>query len=157
MTIEFAPATKKASPIPAWVYESRLLKRAEVNESGCWLWTGPLNPAGYGGTIRAWGKGWLPHRLAYTVMVGSIPDGLQIDHLCRQRDCINPAHLEAVTQAENLRRQGAAVTHCPRGHEYSITNTYRSADGLRRCRICCRDRNREVKRAAALARKAVLA
>ncbi|MGF7124072.1 HNH endonuclease signature motif containing protein [Rhodococcus sp. BE178] len=143
MSIQFAPATKKAFPAPAWAYEHRLLRRAEVDVNGCWRWTGPLNPAGYGSTIRAWRKGWLPHRLAYTVMVAPIPDGLQIDHLCRIRNCINPQHLEAVTQAENLRRQGAAVTHCPRGHEYTTANTYRSADNLRRCRTCARERQRK--------------
>lgn len=141
--LSFAPATKPAEDvIPAWVYEHRLLSRVEVDDNGCWLWTGPLNPAGYGGTVRAWRKGWLPHRLSYTVMVEPIPDGLQIDHLCRVIRCINPAHLEAVTQAENLRRAGAAVTHCPFGHEYTTSNTYKSADGLRRCRACGRDRQR---------------
>ncbi|WP_369830186.1 HNH endonuclease [Mycobacterium sp. E1747] len=128
------------------MYERRLINRVEVDENGCWRWTGPLAPNGYGGTIRAWRKGWLPHRLAFTVMVGEIVDANQIDHLCRVRNCINPVHLEQVTQAENLRRQGAAVTHCPRGHEYTAANTYRSTDNLRRCRECARIRSREAVR-----------
>lgn len=137
MTLAFKPATREASyEIPAWVYEHRLLQRCWVDDNGCWLWDGPLNRGGYGGTVRAWGKGWLAHRLAYTVMVGPIPKDYQIDHLCRVRHCINPAHLEAVTQEENLRRQGAAVTHCPRGHEYTEANTYRTRINGRVCRKC---------------------
>lgn len=136
MSLAFKPATRQEFPIPAWVYEQRLLNRTEVDDNGCWRWTGPLNPAGYGSTIRAWGKGWLPHRLAFTVMVEPIRTEYQIDHLCRVRNCINPGHLEQVTQVENLRRQGAAVTHCVRGHEYTPANTYRSKNGLRRCRKC---------------------
>lgn len=136
MTLAFAPAVKTDQPIPAWVYEHRLLDRVEVDETGCWLWQGPLNPAGYGGTVRAWQKGWLPHRLAYTVMVGPISANMQIDHLCRVRHCINPDHLDQVTQGENLRRQGAAVTHCPRGHEYTASNTYRTRINGRVCRKC---------------------
>lgn len=136
--MSFKPATREASyPVPAWVYEQRLLNRVEVDDYECWRWQGPLNPAGYGSTIRAWRKGWLPHRLAFTVMVGEIVDDHQIDHLCRVRNCINPTHLEQVTQQENLRRQGAAVTHCPRGHEYTDANTYRGPkSGLRHCRKC---------------------
>jgi hypothetical protein len=148
MSLQFKPATREASyEIPPWVYEHRLLRRAEVDENGCWRWQGPLNPAGYGSTIRAWRKGWLPHRLAFTVMVEPIDGDNQIDHLCRVRNCINPAHLEQVTQAENLRRQGAAVTHCPLKHEYTAANTYHGKKGLRVCRECARIRNRAASRA----------
>lgn len=136
--IEFVPATRSASKMQsAWVYEVRILKRVEVNAQGCWTWTGPLAPNGYG-QVNAWDKRWLVHRLAYTLMVGPIPVGLQIDHLCRVRNCVRPTHLEPVTQAENLRRQGTAVTHCPRGHEYTVANTYRAPGSprLRRCRAC---------------------
>jgi len=158
MTLSFKPATREASyPIEPWVYEHRLLSKVEVDDNGCWLWTGPRNRGGYGGTIRAWRTGWLAHRLAYTVMVGEIPDGFQIDHLCRVRHCINPTHLEAVTQAENLRRQGAAVTHCPKGHEYTRENTYyapSSPRSQRRCRECARISSREQKRRWTAARRA---
>ena len=158
MTVAFKPATREASPaIPAWTYEHRLMNRVEVDDNGCWLWTGPLNPAGYGGTVRAWGKGWLPHRLAYTVMVGRIAPEMQIDHLCRVRNCINPGHLEQVTQAENLRRQGAAVKRCPRNHEYTPENTYITSQGGRSCRECTRQANRVAKRLrTAQARQEVL-
>lgn len=142
-TLQFAPAVRVDLPQPAWVYESRLLQRTFVDDQGCWRWDGPVMPNGYG-QANAWGKVWLVHRLAYTVMVGDIPTGLQIDHLCRVRNCINPTHLEPVTQAENLRRQGAAVRACPRRHEYTAENTYRGPDGkgLRRCRTCARERQR---------------
>lgn len=144
----FKPATREASfAVPAWVYERRLLERVEVDDNGCWLWQGPINRGGYGGTIRAWQRGWLAHRLAFTVMVEPIRGDNQIDHLCRVRRCINPDHLEQVTQAENLRRQGAAVTHCPRQHEYTEANTYRGKRGLRACRECQRIRSRAAKRA----------
>jgi hypothetical protein len=147
----FKPANKTRGPIPGWVYEHRLLSRVEVDDNGCWRWTGPIAPNGYANTIRAWGKGWLPHRLAFTVMVAPIEAELQIDHTCRVRDCISPFHLEQVTQAENLRRQGAAVTHCPRRHEYTEANTYRGKKGLRVCRECSRIRNREAARRRRLA------
>lgn len=142
MSIEFVPATRASLPQPGWVYEYRLTSRTEVDEAGCWLWQGPVMPNGYG-QANAWGKVWLVHRLAYTVMVDAIPAGLQIDHTCRKRNCINPGHLEPVTQAENLRRQGAAVTSCPNGHPYTPENTYRSpgTPNCRRCRQCARARN----------------
>jgi hypothetical protein len=144
VTFEFVPAVRPTGYVPPepWVYETRLMTRVEVTDLGCWTWTGPLAPNGYG-QINAWNKRWLVHRLAHTVMVGTIPDGYQVDHLCRVRNCINPEHLEAVTQAENLRRQGAAVEKCPRGHAYTDSNTYRapSSPSSRRCRICAYLRN----------------
>jgi len=139
----FKPATREASyEAPAWVYEVRLLKKVEVDDRGCWRWQASTNSAGYGQTF-AWKVGWLAHRLAYTVMVGAIPDGWEVDHRCRVRDCINPEHLEAVTQEENKRRQGAAVTHCPKRHEYTPENTFISKrGGGRRCRECDRANSR---------------
>jgi hypothetical protein len=146
--IQFAPAVKAVDlPRAAWVYEQRLLDRVEVDDNGCWRWQGPLNPGGYG-QITAWGTRWLIHRLAYVVMVGPFDLSLQIDHVCRVRNCISPFDLEPVTQAENLRRQGKAVYVCPDGHPYTPENTYRApgSPSQRRCRTCTYLRNQKAPR-----------
>lgn len=106
----------------------------------CWLWAELKTGSGYG---RVYLRGMqYAHRVVYSLIVGPIPDGMTLDHLCRVRHCVRPAHLEPVTQAENARRGATAVrnrakTHCPRGHEYTPENTrwYRNA---RRCKACKR-------------------
>lgn len=95
--------------------------------------------------------------VAYEMYVGPIPEGMQLDHLCRVRHCVNPAHLEVVTQQENMRRVAVLTTHCPRGHEYNEENTYvythhEHGWTMRFCRVCGRDKARE-KRAARNAAK----
>lgn len=80
------------------------------------------------------------HRVAYEHLVGPIPDGMQLDHLCRNRTCINPAHLEPVTARENVRRARSLVSQCPSGHPYDEENT-RIYDGRRYCRACHRARS----------------
>jgi hypothetical protein len=113
--------------------------------SGCWIWTGWHMGKGYGST-RHNGRGIPTHRLAYEALVGPIPHGLQLDHLCRVRCCCNPAHMEPVTQQENIRRgdagkaRGTALrerTHCKNGHPFSEDNTLRHG-GVRHCRTCRR-------------------
>ena len=112
-------------------------------ETGCWHWQGATQPRGYG-TMPANGqKGILAHRFAYETFIGPIPDGHELDHLCRNRSCVNPAHLEPVTHSENVRRgNGAAFwrnkTQCPQGHPYDEENTYFDGRGYRRCRACSR-------------------
>jgi HNH endonuclease len=122
----------------------RFMRKVQKSD-GCWLWTASGNGHGYGqfrhnGTTRA------AHRVAYELMIGPIPSGLHIDHLCRVRLCVNPAHLEAVTQRENNCRADAgkywaAKTHCPRGHEYSPGNTAVLRSGSRICKVCRRARS----------------
>ena len=118
----------------------------------CWLWVGNLNEAGYGYFHLAppRGRRVKAHRYAYEALAGPIPDGLQLDHLCRVRNCVNPAHLEPVTVRENTRRgmspaaKHGAKTHCVHGHEFTPENTYviPGSPGWRRCRTCQREINR---------------
>jgi HNH endonuclease len=112
----------------------------------CWYWDGWMTRTGYGlFGIRA-SHGVLAHRFAYECVHGPIPLGLQIDHLCHVRGCVNPDHLEAVTPQENVRRSARGNPQfCPRGHPYDEANTEwrpRSncpAGRSRRCRICHRE------------------
>lgn len=118
----------------------RLLRRCVTTESGCLEWTGCLNSRGYG-VIGADGTRQLAHRVSYELQVGPIPDGLQIDHVCRNKRCVNPEHLEPVTAQENTRRRpDVNKTHCVHGHEMTDANTIvkQRANGRveRNCRKC---------------------
>jgi hypothetical protein len=115
--------------------------------SGCWLWFGAVSN-GYG-YFSIDSKRDLAHRVAYRLYNGSIPDGLELDHLCRMRCCVNPDHLEPVTRGENIRRgltgetarqRQLMKTHCPQGHPFSGENLYISPSGGRACRICFREK-----------------
>lgn len=121
----------------------RLWEKVDKTDT-CWLWTG-FCIGGYG-VIGEWDKSFMAHRLAYELLIGPIPDGLVIDHLCRVRNCVNPDHLEPVTLAENIRRgevgrHNATKTVCPQGHEYTEVNTYWYR-GTRSCRTCGREKQR---------------
>ncbi|MEV5629135.1 HNH endonuclease signature motif containing protein [Micromonospora tulbaghiae] len=141
---------------------------AQVDTTGgidaCWMWRGHRSADNYGVFGRGGNRA---HRIAYELMVRPIPEGLNIDHLCHNVDtacpggascqhrlCVNPAHLEAVTQRDNLLRsqhtgpnRNAAKTHCPQGHPYSPENTYSrpTAKGYarRECKTCRRERTAE--------------
>jgi len=117
---------------------------------GCWNWTASLNDSGYGvlhkpgkrgGVVRA-------HRFAYELLIGLIPETLVIDHLCRNRACVNPDHMEPVTIGENVRRSPIATStinalkaECSQGHAFDAANTYVNPSGSRRC-VKCRDVSR---------------
>ena len=127
-------------------WQERFWSKVLKAQDGHWYWTGRLSDQGYG-IYGGFKPARRAHRVSYEETVGPIPDGLEIDHLCRVRDCVNPAHLEPVTRAENARRGDggkywAAKTHCPQKHEYTKDNTinYR---GRRFCLACKRKRGRE--------------
>jgi len=144
---------------PSLTVDERLMARIRCElETHCWLWTGPLNREGYG-TTSVDGYSTLAHRGVYMVLIGPIPDGLNLDHIChnasseclggpqcRHRRCLNPAHLEPVPQFVNCRRgrTGAYLrerTQCFNGHGYTPANTKVLSNGGRRCRACGRERN----------------
>lgn len=87
-----------------WDLPPRLRRRVRVTESGCWLWTGPRTAKGYGVVSKGASTSTTAHRMAYEALVSAIPDGHQIDHLCRVTPCCNPQHLEPVTPTENVWR-----------------------------------------------------
>lgn len=119
--------------------------------SGCWIWLGHLQPNGYG-TLKVGGRAGrsvYAHRVSYETHVGPIPPGLEIDHLCRVRNCVNPEHLEPVTRRVNVQRGigpallgrlNANKTHCSNGHPFDAANTYLRPTGGRSCKACQRAR-----------------
>jgi hypothetical protein len=106
-------------------------------ETGCWMWGGRVRK-GYG----LFGTEKYAHRYAYSMLVGPIPAGLELDHLCLTPLCVNPAHLEPVTRAENMRRRVALQTHCKNGHLFDEANTYIPPDRKGWTRRSCRRCNR---------------
>lgn len=132
-------------PRPRKTLEERLLRRREIDDNGCWLWTASLNKSGYG-IIWQDRKMSLVHRVSLELAGRPVPEGLVTDHLCRVRRCFNPDHLEAVTHRENTMRSPIAVaaqharkTHCVNGHPFSDENTYVHTENgrlRRRCRTC---------------------
>ena len=123
--------------------------------TGCWLWSGCATKRGYGMiAVNAPGRkpfGTGAHRVFFVALRGYNPEGLVIDHLCKTKLCVNPDHLEAVTNAENVSRAHKGVpekrlTHCARGHEVGSENTYYIKDGRRECRACARPRKNEWQR-----------
>ena len=135
-------AIRKALKPKKQTREDRFWGKVVKTES-CWLWTGNKTPLGYGQLGRNHTGSNYVHRLSYEMTFGDIPEGLVIDHLCRNRNCVNPDHLEVVTQRENILRgdgvaaKNAKKTHCPNGHALSGDNLYTYNNGRhRRCRVC---------------------
>lgn len=128
----------------------RLLAKIIVQPDGCWVWRGAAQPTGYG---QLW-NGKRPeqaHRLSYKMFCGPVPDGVEVDHVCRVRDCVNPKHLRLLPHRDNVLAgntgpaRNAAKTHCDYGHELSGRNLRFAVNGSRQCRACDRRRAQEAK------------
>lgn len=131
-------------PVPL---HERFIAKVQMTDT-CWLWKGALNDGGYGRLMVDGHFMARAHRVSYELFIGPIPAGLDLDHLCRVRHCVNPYHLEPVTRRENLMRgetipaRNAAKVECPNGHPLSGDYLSRS-EPSRRCRICYNRRMRE--------------
>jgi hypothetical protein len=128
----------------------RFWPRVDKRPDGCWIWTGSTDGHGYG-QFRADGTMVKAYRWAYEDTHGPVPAGLELDHVCRVRRCVNPDHLEPVTHRENVLRgesitaDQAKRTHCPKGHPYSGANLKIRPNGKRRCVTCHRESERRRK------------
>ena len=127
------------------ILQKAILRKVRIS-GDCWEWQGALIGHGYG-TLKSCGVKTTAHRASYIAWRGEIPDGLEIDHLCKNPRCVNPEHLEAVTHLENVRRgQPATQTQCEHGHEFTLGNTYIKANGCRSCRRCNSERQKTYRR-----------
>lgn len=139
----------------AW---DRFANKFNIDSKGCWIWTGAKMYSGYG-RFSFLGKNVLAHRFAYEHTKGTISEGLSLDHLCRNRACVNPSHLEPVSQKENISRglsgkYNSDKLFCPKGHRYDSENTYIYPQGRRACKICIRESGRKHDRTKRKRRKA---
>lgn len=136
---------------PGRSYSERFFAMTREVDSGCIEWVGSISPQGYGQFQSGDGSS-LAHRIAYELAFGKIPETLVIDHLCRNRACVNVEHLELVTQRVNILRgigesaKNVVKTHCKNGHEFTSANTYITVRGSRLCRICRRNYLNEYRR-----------
>lgn len=138
----------------------RLLRTVEFDESGCWAWKGTIDHDGYGRVYHL-GKKVRAHRLSYELLVGELTPGLVVDHVCRNKACINPDHLELVSQSENVKRSlPTSKNGMTRGKYKKRPTCYRGhfkewdhqADGYKPCRECQKIRNKERRAVAASSR-----
>lgn len=133
----------------------RFAEKVLVDASGCLLWTASRNNRGYGTFSLSANTKVYAHRWSYEYHIGLIPQGLQLDHLCRVRHCVNPTHLEPVTNRENaLRAPHSQTPTCSNGHLRTAENTYRRRDtGTRQCRRCTSERTSRIGRETRRARR----
>src|SRR5262245_5795537 len=136
---------KKRKPKPS---TARFLEKTQRQENGCLFWTGCRTKLGYGRfNVCDPARVGLAYRWWWEQANGLVPEGLELDHLCRNPPCVEPTHLEAVTHKTNLLRgegvsaKHARKTHCDFGHLYDESNTYRRKNGSRECRVCQKRRN----------------
>jgi hypothetical protein len=123
-----------------WFTSVRIVNNVDIDANGCWNWRRSLT-VGYG-RIRVAGRLDLCHRVTYRLWVGDLIDGMQIDHLCFNRACCNPAHLEQVTPIVNQHRSSPPQTHCHKGHEFTPANCAPRKDGRHDCKACRAERQR---------------
>lgn len=141
--------------MPAKIMDDDWIKlpKYNLNSNGCWIWNGPKTHDGYGKCGRRKNQT-LAHRAFYAIIRGDLIDGYEIDHLCHNRLCVNPDHMEQVPHAVNVMRairirenhRNARKTHCKRGHEFTEENTVieeYSGNRVRKCRICKNQRQRD--------------
>jgi hypothetical protein len=119
--------------------------------SGCWIWLGALTIGGYASFSIATSTAEVAHRYSYKQKYGPIPQGKELDHLCRVRCCVNPDHVEPVTRKENVRRGlGGPKSVCKYGHPFNEANTYWKANGAKSCRVCDKRRQQQYRDARKL-------
>lgn len=155
--VEIAPSKVSQPPINA-SESARFWPKVRITEQ-CWLWVGAKDSNGYGRFTRQFAKrlGYptpdYAHRISYTNLVGQVPSGMELDHLCRNPGCLNPAHLEAVTHSVNILRATSREnkTHCKRGHAYTEENTRRDKAGRKICRVCMKHHMRAFRKGEKLA------
>lgn len=127
----------------------RMQDKIQVTPDGHWIWTAGQTTTGYGKTTYKGLRTRKAHRVVYALLVGPVPDSLDLDHRCRIRLCVNPDCVEPVTRGENLLRSPlvgkyrSRWTECPRGHPFDEANTYRApGTGKRACRACSHARDK---------------
>jgi hypothetical protein len=129
--------------------KDRFAEKVAIRPDGCWIWTGATSMLGARknfpyGNVSYQGKKWQAHRFSYLLYKGAIPKELEIDHLCKVTNCVNPDHLEAVTYTENVRRSSRYHpdgSTCSRGHLMMLGNYKMRPEGFKRCLLCMKEDN----------------